>query len=184
MFLFDIVLIAGIISGFYYGYKHGIHERLYELFRFFMIISFAEMYSVKFGVFLTKLHILWADSFSILKLIGFILLLAVFWFVFRLFEYLFKIVFKTSRQIASQFGGAIITAFSTAIVITLSAFFLTQVKFLKEHLKPVLMDSYSYGKINRFYRKSIDNSFVENVVNGEISGKDAKELIFKTLTAE
>ena len=182
MFLFDIVLIAGIISGFYYGFKHGINERLYKLFKFFMIISFSEMYSVKFGVFLTKNHILWADSFSILKLIGFVLLLGVFWFVFNFFEFLFQTIFKDSHKVASQYGGALITAFSMMVMITLLAFTLTQVKILKETLKPLLMKSYSYSKVNRFYRKSIDNSFVEKVVQGDISGKDTKEIIFKSFT--
>ncbi len=182
MFLFDIVLIAGMAGGFYYGYKKGITKNVYELFKIFLTVSLSEAYSVKLGVYLTKSHLLMADSFAILKLIGFLILFVLFWFCWYLLEIYFSKNFEGSRNFASTLGGAFVTSFLALVFITLLSFFLTQFSFFKQNLKPVLMDGYVYPKVNRYYLKVLNNSFVDNVISGNISGKDSKEFIFKSIT--
>lgn len=180
MFLFDIALIVVVSVGFYYGYKNGMNERLYDMIKVFVGFSVAESYSVKLGVYLAKAGVISADTFPILKLIGFLLAFVLFWIGLILAEYLLNIVFSNTKEKAALYGGAISTAAQFAIVFSLLAFFTTQVKPFKKSVKPLLLKSYSYKAIDGFYRKNINRSFVDSVVKGDVAGANSKEILFQS----
>lgn len=182
MFFFDIFLIIIVVYSFYYGYKNGISEKLYELTKVFLGFTIAGSYAYTTGFYLTKVKILSPDNPAIMKLIGFLILFLIYWGLIFFLEYVKEYHFRKSFKNGNMILGAITNTLQVFLAFTLSAFLLTQLSFGKKNIKPFLKKSYSYPKIERVYKRVLTKNFVNNIIKGNMTGTNANELFIQTIT--
>ncbi len=184
MFFFDILLIITIIYSFYYGFKHGISKPLYEITIIFIGFSLAGNYGYDLGVVLTKYKILMPDSIALMKLIGFLLLFLLYWGVVYLFEkYKSKFIKKGFKKLNKTIGGTV-NALQFFIITTLAIFFINQLTVGKLFVRKHLLASYSYPKIEKTYKNIFTGRFVDDIIQGNMTGTNANELLIQTITDE
>jgi len=184
MIFFDILLAIVIIYSFYYGLKHGISETLYDLTKVFLGFTFAGAYAYKTGLFLTKVKILAPDNYAIMKLIGFLLLFALYWGVVTLLEYIKKTQFKDSMFKTNNAFGGTINALQVFLFSTVALFLLMQFSIAKTSVRPYILKSYSYPKIEKAYKAVLSKTFVDNFISGNVTGTNSKEIFLQTITDE
>ena len=177
-YTFDLFLLLLIIFTTYESFKNKIYIKIFDYFKIFVLITLSAKFAHYTGVTLQKLSITEADTYTTLILIAFSINIVV-------FGYLGKILFKYSNKYINSHKtkdtlAKIIIFIEVLILITFSLYIVMQINLTKIYLQPILKQSYSYSKIQKFYIIFLNDGFV-NIVMGSDTGTNHKEVIFKSL---
>ena len=176
--IIDFVLIGFIIFATDYSYKKKVYLKLFEYFKLFVIITVSAKNAHFTAVWLQKLHITSADTYTTLILMGFGLnFICVFFLVKYALIYSDKSI---KNNIFKNTIARIVTFLEVIIVVTFSLYIFMQLSLSKIYLNKTLKKSYSYPYIQKFYIKFLNDDFVDMVLNSD-TGINKKEIIFKSL---
>jgi len=177
-YLIDIVFVILIAYGIYYSYIHKSYVKIFEYFKIFIAITLSAKMASFTAIYLQKLYITKADTYTTLLLISFVVNLLIIIYGYKSF---FKL---TNGLINSEKIKIILAKFFTVIeVVVLSTFALyimMQIYISKVYLYPTMKQTYLYPKIEKFYSKFLNYDFVL-LVMGSDTGTNHKELLFKSL---
>lgn len=176
--IIDILFLGLIAYGIYYSYTHKSYVKIFEYFKIFIAITMSAKMASFTAIYLQKLYITKADTYTTLLLISFVVNLLI-------IIYGYKSVLKlTNGFINSEKIKVILAKLFTVIeVVVLSTFALyivMQIYLAKVYLYPTMEKTYLYPKIERFYSKFLNYDFVL-LVMGSDTGTNHKELLFKSL---
>ena len=179
MIIFDILLLLVTLGGVHYGYKHGNLSKVYEIVKIIIGIAISSKYGLTFGIWLTKAHVLKAETFGVLILIGFLLVLGLYWLVMFILELAYKeflesYLAKQSKYVAAVFSGA-----EFFIIFTLGLFVVLQFYWPRIYLKSALFKSVTYKPIHYFYKGFLNDKLINNTLY-EGTGAGFKETIMNT----
>jgi len=176
--LIDIFLLLIISFGIYYNYKRKTYIKVFEYFKVFALISISTKFAIYTGVHLSKWHIIKADTYTILILIGFSLNALIIYFSWS-FIYSFSAKFINNAQLKMVFAK-IITIVEVVIIVTFTLFMFMQLDISKKYIYPTIKKSYSYKYIKSFYVKFLNDDMLKMVLNSD-SSMNHKEIILKSL---
>jgi len=175
--LIDLVLIILISFGTYYNYSKKTYIKVFEYFKIFALISISTKFAISTGTYLSKWHIILADTYTILILIGFSLNILIIYFSWD-FIYKFSSKFINNEQIKGFFAK-IITVIEVVIIVTFTLFILMQLNVNKKYIYPTVKKSYSYHHIKKFYIKFLNDDMLKLILNSD-TGINHKEVILKS----
>lgn len=175
--LIDLFLFIIICVGIYYNYNRKTYEKVFEYFKIFALIAVSAKYSFYTGHYLSKWHLISADTYTILVLIGFSINVLVIYYTWRI-VYLFISNFVNNNKI-KIFFAKIITVIEVIIIVTFTLFALMQISVNKKYIYPSLKKSYSYPHIKSFYTKFLNDDFAKMILNAD-TGMSHKEVILKS----
>ena len=179
MIIFDFILGLVIMSGIYYGYKHGNLSKVYEIVKIIVGIAISSKYGLTFGILLTKAHVLKAETFGVLILIGFLLVFGVYWFVMFILELAYKKFLESYLSKQSKYVAAVFSGAEFFIIFTLGLFVVLQFYWPRIYIKPALFKSFTYKPIHYFYKGFLNDKLINNTLY-EGSGSGLKETIMNT----
>lgn len=177
--VFDFILVLITLGGGYYGYKKGNLSKIYEIVKIIIGIAVSSKYGLTFSVWLTKIHILKAETFGALILLGFILVFIVYWIAVFIFELAYKEFLERYLRAQSKYIAFIFSAAEFFIIFTLSLFIILQFYWPRNYIKPKLFKSFTYKPIHNFYKGFLTNDLINNTFY-EGSGASVKETIINT----
>ncbi len=177
-YLFDLILVIFISFSIYYSYKNKIYVKIFNYFKLFVLITVSAKFASYTGIGLQKLYITKVDTYTTLILIGFSLNLI-------LFVYIGKFLLQLSNKYLNnnkikQLLAQLFTILEVLILTTFGLYMLMQVYITKIYIYPTLKQSYSYPKIERFYKKFLSDEFINMILHSD-TGTNHKEIIFKSL---
>ena len=181
MIIFDLILLLIITYGAYYGYKHGNLSKIYEIVKLIAGVAIASKYGLTLAMWLTKQHILKAETFGVLILIGFVLVIIMYFLVMFILELAYKEFLESYLRHQSKYVASIFSAVEFSIMFTLSIFIVLQFYWPREHVKPLLFKSFTYKPIHKFYKSFLSNDLINNTLY-EGTGAGVKETIINTAT--
>ena len=177
--IIDISLVIFIIFAIYYNYSKKTYVNAFDYFKVFALISISAKFSTFTGIYLSKLHLIKADTYTILILIAFSINVLVIYFSWRTIYHL------TSKFINSNkikiFLAKSITVIEVIILTTFTLFILMQIGVSKKYIYPTLNKSYSYPYIKKFYIKFLNDDFTKMILDSD-SSVNHKEVILKSFT--
>jgi len=177
-YIIDLFLIILISFGTYHNYKKKTYIKVFEYFKVFALISISAKYAVYSGIHLSKWHIISADTYTILILIGFGLNALVIYYMWS-FVYDFSAKFINNEKV-KMLLAKFITVVEVIIIITFMLFALMQLNVSKRYLYKSVQKSYSYHYIKKFYTKFLNDDMLRMILNSD-TGVNHKEIILKSL---
>lgn len=176
--LIDLVLFIFVIYATIYSYKNKTYLKIFEYFKIFLLVTVSAKLSLYTGIILQDLHIIKADTYTTLLLIGFGINLLV---IYNTYRYIFKLLNKIINSNKIRTFLAVLISFLEVIVITsFSIYLVMQLYISKKYLYKHIHQSYSYKVIEKFYHGFLNDRFVRMVM-GSDTGTNSKEVIFKSL---
>ena len=175
--LIDLALIIIIIFGSYYNYSKKTYIKVFEYFKIFALISISTKFAIYTGSHLSKWHIILADTYTILILIGFSLNVVIIYYSWS-FIYIFSSKFLNNEKIKMLFAK-VITVVEVIIITTFTLFVLMQFNINKKYIYPTVRKSYSYHHIKKFYIKFLNDDMLKLILNSD-TGINHKEVILKS----
>lgn len=173
----DILFIVVLIYLTYKSYKNKIYLKIFTYFKIFLLITISAKLSSTTGLYLQKLYITKADTYTTLILIGFSINLAILYFSWKyIFKYTDK--FINSRQIRQYFAMTVSLS-EVLIITTFSTYIFMQTYMAKKYIYKHISQTFGYPKIERFYMNFLNDRFVNMVLNSD-TGTNHKEVIFKS----
>lgn len=176
--ILDLFLFAFIIYATDYSYKKRVYLKLFEYFKLFIIITISAKQAHFTAVWLQKLHITTADTYTTLILMGFGLN-----FILAFYVVKYGLIYsdkKIKNNIFKNTIARIVTFIEVILVVTFSLYIFMQLNLTKKYLNTSLQKSYGYPYIQNFYIKFLNDDFVDMVLNSD-TGINKKEIIFKSL---
>ncbi|WP_419769600.1 MAG: hypothetical protein ACNI3C_09665 [Candidatus Marinarcus sp.] len=177
-YFIDVALFLLIAYCSYYSYQKKIYLKIFEYFKIFVLITLSAKFASKMGLLLEDSHVINADSFAMIVLIGFgvniLLILNSYQFIFKLFNN------YINNQSIREFCAKSVTLLEITIIITFSLYLLMQITLSKNLLYNSLKKSYSYVHIKHFYTKFLNDDFVYMVLNTDTK-TNRTEVIFKSI---
>ncbi len=173
----DVLFLLLIIFACYYSYQKKIYIKIFHYFKIFFIITVAAKLSSYTGVLLQKLYITKADTYTTLILIAFVVNLFIIYFSWK-YIFQFTRTYINNEKLKIVFAK-VFTAIEVLIIFTFSLYILMQVYLAKVYIYPIFKETYSYPKIEKFYKSFLNDDFV-NMVLGSDTGTNHKEVIFKS----
>ena len=177
-YLIDFFLAVLIIVGSYHNYHKKTYIKVFEYFKIFILISVSAKFATTTGIYLSKWHIILADTYTILILIGFSANVSLIYFSWS-FIYKFSAKFLNNEQIKTFFAK-IITVVEVIIIITFTLFSLMQLSINKKYIYPTIKKSYSYPYIKHFYIKFLNDDMLKMILNSD-TNMNHKEVILKSI---
>jgi len=176
--IFDLILAIFIAIFTYISYKNRSYLKIFEYFKIFFIVTVSAKLAYPMGVLLQKLYILKVDTYTTLILISFIVNVAILYFGW---ESIFKLSnrFIKSEKI-KQIFARVITLLNVVVLSTFSLYIAMQIYIIRVYMYKPLHKTYSYPKIERFYKKFLNDEFVNMILHSD-TGTNSKEVIFKSL---
>lgn len=175
--LLDLFLIVLISFGVYYNYKKKTYLKVFEYFKVFALISISAKFAIFTGIHLSKWHLILADTYTILILIGFTINAIIIFFSWS-FIYMLSSKFINNEQIKILFAK-IITVIEVVIIVTFALFMLMQLNINKKYIYPTVKKSYSYPHIKSFYIKFLNDDMLKMILDSE-TNISHKEIILKS----
>jgi len=175
--LLDLFLIVLISFGVYYNYKKKTYLKVFEYFKVFALISISAKFAIFTGIHLSKWHLILADTYTILILIGFTINAIIIFFSWS-FIYMLSSKFINNEQIKILFAK-IITVIEVVIIVTFALFILMQLNINKKYIYPTVKKSYSYPHIKSFYIKFLNDDMLKMILDSE-TNISHKEIILKS----
>jgi hypothetical protein len=177
-FLIDIILFIFISFAIYYSYQKKIYIKIFNYFKLFIIITISAKLASQTGISLEKLNILSTDTYTTLILIGFAINVSI---LFYSWEFLYLLVnkFINSNQIKTFFAKLTVVL-EVITIATFSLYIIMQLSISKKYIYPIMIKSYSYVYIKSFYKKFLNDDFVDMILNAD-TGTNHKEIIFRSL---
>ena len=175
--LIDLLLIILISFGAYYNYKKKTYLKVFEYFKVFALISISTKFAISTGLHLSRWHIILADTYTILILIGFSINIMIIYFSWS-FLYEMSSKFLNNEQIKKLFAK-IVTVIEVVIIVTFSLFMLMQLNINKKYIYPTIQKSYSYPYIKSFYIKFLNDNMLKMILNSD-TNMNHKEIILKS----
>lgn len=176
--LFDLLLLFTTTLAAYLGFKWGTHIEIYRLARAFTAMTVATSLAAEVGWGLTRQGILAANNQAMVLLIGFVIVFILFWCFTLLMEALFRSVQIHKYQI-NHYIGAVANALITLVLVSILAFFSTQLQAARGAYKAYLREqSLSYLYIDRACRALLTEQLVDEII-GHSAARDAVENILK-----
>jgi hypothetical protein len=173
----DILFLLLIIFACYYSYQRKIYLKIFDYFKIFFIITVSAKLSSYTGVLLQKLYITKADTYTTLILIAFVVNLFIIYFSWK-YIFQFTRTYINNEKLKVLFAK-IFTGIEVLIILTFSLYILMQIYLVKVYIYPIFKQTYSYPKIEKFYKSFLNDDFV-NMVLGSDTGTNHKEVIFKS----
>lgn len=175
--IIDILLVTIISFVTYYSYKRGSYKQILEYFKIFIIVTLSTTFAKKSGLLLKKSYLITPDSNSILMLIGFLLNLVIFYYLFKYYLVLSNKFISNKK--AKEYLSKMITFIQVSIISTFALFIMMQITPAKKYIYPHMNKSYSYPYIKRFYLRFLNDDFISTLFSSD-TGTNHKELIFKS----
>jgi len=175
--LIDLVLFISIILLTKISYEKRIYIKIFEYFKIFMAITISAKLSGYTAILLQKFLITKADTYTTLTLIAFtvnILLLYYGWKYIFAFSNKFMQNIKVRTLLAKTF-----TFLEVFTLFTFSIYIVMQLYISKAYLYKSMKKTYSYPKIEKFYKSFLNDDFVNMVLNSD-TGTNHKEILFKS----
>jgi len=173
----DVLFLLLIIFAYYYSYQRKIYLKIFEYFKIFLAITLSAKLSSTTAILLQKLYITKADTYTTLILIAFVVNLLILYFSWKyIFQFTKKYINNEKLKVLLT---KLFTGIEVLIIITFSFYILMQIYIVKLYLYPTFKKSYSYPKIEKFYKSFLNDNFV-NMVLGSDTGTNHKEVIFKS----
>ncbi len=175
--ILDILFFIFVIFSCYYSYKKKIYIKIFEYFKIFLAITLSAKLSSSTAILLQKLYITKADTYTTLILISFVVNLVILYFSWK---YIFKFTqYYINNEKLKVLFAKIFTAIEVLIITTFSLYIVMQIYVVKIHLYPTIKKSYTYPKIEKFYKSFLNDNFI-HMVMGSDTGTNHKEVIFKS----
>ena len=176
-FLFDIFLFFTISFLIYYSYQNKIYVKIFEYFKLFIMITVSAKFASMTGIGLELFHIISADTYITIVLIGFGVNIILIYSSERIiFKFLNKFINSGSLKI---FFAKLITVIEVVILSSFTLYIFMQLSFSKSYIYPTLKNSYSYPYIRSFYIKFLTDDFLNMLLKSD-TGTNYKEIIFKS----
>jgi len=167
--IFDLIIILFVALAMFLGFRYGTHIELYRVGRVFLGMTLSGLYGMSTGWKLTTMGIVSANNKAILHLIGFFVVFTLFWIVSLVVIKIF-IKFKLHKHKINRYLGLMANGTIAILFVTFSAFFSTQLAFLKDGYKSYLVNkSFSYIYMDRACRKMITAKVVNNITGDSTS---------------
>jgi len=156
---------------------------LYEVIKVFAGIAFADNFGAKFSMFLIKHHILMPENFASLKLIGFLLLFAIYFITVMSIEKIYGIYIKNRFKIVNRIFGSVTNGLWVLFIWTFGLFIVSQFRVGNIQIKNYLYkNSIVYPYMHKFCKRVVTNNFVKKLTSGSIT--DTKEIFLETISDE
>ncbi len=175
--IIDILFILLIAFATYYSYQKKIYLKIFEYFKLFILITLSAKFASDTGWYLQAHHILKADTYATLILIGFCINLVLVYYL-SMFLIEFSDRFIDSNKVKEYFAKTL-TLFEVIVIITFSLYIIMQTYPSKKYLYPTMSKTYTYKYVRKFYIKFLNDDFIHMVLNSD-SGTNYKEVIFKS----
>jgi len=175
--LIDISLVIFIIFAIYYNYSKKTYIKVFDYFKVFALISVSAKFATFTASYLSKWHLIQADTYTVLILIAFSINALIIYLSWSSL-YLLSTKFMNSNKI-KIFFAKIITVIEVLIITTFTLFILMQLGVNKKYIYPTLNKSYSYPYIKKFYTKFLNDDFAKMILDSETS-VNHKEVILKS----
>ena len=173
----DILLLIFIIFFAKRSYENKSYLKIFEYFKIFFAITISAKLSSFTAVWLQKLYITKADTYTTLILISFVVNLAIIYFSWKgIFRFLNKYISNINFR---KYLAYLTTIVEVLIITTFSLYIFMQIYITKIYLHKYLNKSFTYPKIERFYNSFLNDDFVNMVLNSD-TGTNHKEVIFKS----
>ena len=179
MIIFDLILLLVVVAGAYYGYKNGNLNRIYEIVKLIAGVAISSKYGLTLAMWLTKVHILKAETFGVLILIGFISVFGIYYVVMFVLELAYKEFLESYLRHKSKYVAALSSGVEFFIMFTLGLFIILQFNWPRVYIKPLLFKSFTYKPIHKFYKSFLSNELINNTLY-EGTGAGVKETIMNT----
>jgi hypothetical protein len=151
--------------------------KIFEYFKIFVAITLSAKLSSYTAIWLQKLYITKADTYTTLILIAFVVNLAIIYFSWKsVFRFLNKHISNINFR---KYLAYLTTIVEVVIITTFSLYITMQIYITKIYLHKYLSKSLSYPKIEKFYNSFLNDDFVNMVLNSD-TGTNHKEVIFKS----
>lgn len=176
-YLIDFVFFVFLSFAIYYSYQKKIYIKIFKYFQIFLLITISAKFASFTGVYLQKIYLIKADTYTTLILIGFCLNIVL---LLYFGKYLLKItdIFINNQQIKTLLAK-IFTVIEIVVLSTFALYIVMQLYISKVYIYPIIKKSYSYNKIETFYKKFLSDEFVNMILNSD-TGTNHKEIIFKS----
>ncbi len=176
--IFDIALFIIIVIFIYIGYKSRNYLKFFEYFKIFTIVTLSSYLAYPMGVVLQKFYILKSDTYMTLILIAFGLNIALFYFGWKSLVHFFDRFISSTK--VRVFFAWIVSALEVIAAATFTLYFIMQIYIVRIYLYKPLHKTYSYPKIERFYKHFLNGEFVNMILHAD-TGTNSKEVLFKSL---
>ncbi|MEA3354580.1 MAG: hypothetical protein U9Q33_12270 [Campylobacterota bacterium] len=175
--IIDLLLVLLILWSSYYSFKNKTYQKTFHYLKIFLLITISAKLASYTGVYLQKLHITKADTYTTLILIGFGINISSFYFSYK---YLYKFAgLLLNNNKLRNISAMVISFLEVLILITFSVYLIMQLYFSKKYLYTHISKSYSYPKIERFYKNFLNDEFVNMILSSD-TGTNSKEIIIKS----
>lgn len=176
--LIDLALLVGVLVLFKKSYEKKSYLKFFEYFKVFTIVTVSAAFASDTGAVLQKFYITKVDTYATLILISFVVNGAILYIGWRyLLKFSNKFVNNAQfRAVASK----ILTFFEVVVLLTFAIYMVMQLYISKKYLYTSLHKTYSYPKIERFYKRFLNDDFVNMILNSD-TGIDRKEVLLKSL---
>ncbi len=176
--IIDLLFIILVVYGIYYSYTHKSYVKIFEYFKIFIAITMSAKMASFTAIYLQKLYITKADTYTTLLLISFVVNLLI-------IIYGYKSVFKLTRNFVNSekiktLLAKIFTVIEVIVISTFALYIVMQLYIAKLYLYPTMKQTYLYPKIEKFYNGFLNYDFVLMVM-GSDTGTNHKEVLFKSL---
>jgi hypothetical protein len=177
-YIFDILLVIAIFLGTKISYEKRYYMGVFDYFKIFIILSISAKLSSITAEVLQKLYILKADTYLTLILIAFIV-------NFFILFYGYKYIFQLSNKYINSYKVRTITAqlvsfLQVLFIFTFGIYLVMQLYLSKKYLYNILYSTYSYPKIEKFYKGFLNKEFVNMIINSDTSTNHS-EVLFKSI---
>ncbi|MEA3289849.1 MAG: hypothetical protein U9Q04_06655 [Campylobacterota bacterium] len=174
----DIFLLLCIIAATYYSFNNKTYEKTFHYLKIFLLISISAKFASYTGINLQKYHITKVDTYTTLILIGFGINILILYFSYS-YIYKFSSMIINNNKIRSIFAF-LISFLEVLIVISFSIYLIMQLYITKKYIHTHMSKTYSYPKIERFYKNFLNDEFVNMILSSD-TGTNSKEIIIKSL---
>ena len=175
--LIDLLLLIFISFATYYTYSKKTYIKVFDYFKIFALISVSAKLSAFTGSYLSKWHLILADTYTVLILISFSINIIIIFYTWH-FLYFLSSKLVNNQQIKICFAKKI-TVIEVVVITTFALFILMQVGVNKKYVYPTLKKSYSYPYIKSFYMKFLNEDFAKMILNSD-TNVNHKEIILKS----
>jgi hypothetical protein len=177
--IFDLSLVVIIVLLSILSYKKATYKKTFEYTKIFIIFSLGVKFVDFMAKWLVKLHIIKADTHTILILISFIFNIIILYF---LYTYILKISksFINQNKIKDIFAKTI-SFLEMIILVSISIFMIMQLYVSKVYLSKVMNKTYTYPKIQRFYKNFLNTKLANSILYSD-TGTSYKEVVVESLS--
>jgi len=177
--LIDLALLIALIAFTKISYQKRVYVSFFEYFKVFLAITISAKLSSYTALYLQKFYITKADTYTTLILIAFAINLLILYFGWK---YIFAFSSKFIQNgVIKVYLAKIFTFLEVLTLLTFSFYIVMQLYITKTYLHKIVSKSYSYPKIEQFYRVFLNDDFVNMVLQSD-TGTNHKEILFKSFT--